>query len=200
MNLPRTFVLTVDRPIKRFDECVAHLDAMGIKWERFNGVDNTVMKLLPVETFDMDRVGEKIGSKHICACLTHYLCWKVCSYLPDDSFWILEYDVYFPEGWRARYEEAMSVMPDDWDIIMLGSCCCAGREKKHIGKNVYEVFWPLCGHATAVRAKALPTLLKNHQRISMPLDIALFHWTFPKLRVYTILEPLILQAGTPLPP
>ncbi len=200
MNVPRVLVLTIDRPIKRFDDTVKHLDEQGIKWERFNGVDNTICKLLPVETFDMDRAGDKIGPKHIAATLTHWAAWKVMSYQPDDSFWVLEYDVRMAEGWREQYDSAMSVLPDDWDLVYLGSCCCKGRNTALIGNNLYEVEWPLCGHAIQVRKKALPTLLKEHQKINMPLDIAMFWNSLRKLRVYTILPALCYQHNTIVAP
>jgi GR25 family glycosyltransferase involved in LPS biosynthesis len=197
---PRTFVLTVDRPIARFDECAAHLDEQGIQWERFNGFDNQVCKLSPVKTFDFDRVGERIGPKHICATLSHYLVWQVMAYQSDDSFWLLEYDVRMMPDWRESYDTAMSVMPDDWDVVFLGSCCTAGRESRHIAGNVFEVKYPLCGHAIMYRRKALPVLLREHQDIYQPLDIAMMFQSLPKLRVYTILDPIVTQAGTYLPP
>ena len=198
--IPRTFVLTVNRPIKRYDDTVRHLDEHGIKWERFDGLDNQKCRLNSKDSFDLDRAGERLETKHVAATLTHYLCWKVLSYLPDDSFWILEFDVRMAEGWREQYEKAMSVMPDDWQIIFLGSCCCKGRKTKHVAENVYEVHWPLCGHAIQVRQSALPTLLDVHQKINMPLDIALFYNSLPKLRVYTILPSIIGQHNTFLPP
>lgn len=198
--IPRTFVLTVNRPIKRYDDTIQHLDEQGIKWERFDGLDNQKCRLNSKETFDLDRAGERLEAKHVAATLTHFLCWKVCSYLPEDSFWILEFDVRMADGWREQYEKAMSVMPEDWQVIFLGSCCCKGRETKHISENVYEVHWPLCGHAIQVRQSALPTLLDVHQRINMPLDISLFYNSLPKLRVYTILPSIIGQHNTFLPP
>ncbi len=204
---PRTFVLTVDREIQRFTDTAAHLDEMGIKWERFNGMDNQVCRLLPVDTFDLDRAGEKIGSKHIAATLSHYMVWKVMEYTDTDcdgftvdSFWVLEYDVRLVDGWETQYKEALSHLPKDWDILFIGSCCCAGRETTHIGGNVYEVKYPLCGHAIMYRKKALPTLLKEHQKIAMPLDIAMYYNSLPKLNVYTILPPIVIQAGPALPP
>lgn len=196
----RVFVLTVDRDIKRYNECAAHLDSLGIPFERFNGIDNQVCKLLPVETNDMDRVGEKIGPKHICAALSHYMLWKVCSYLPEDRFLLCEYDVVFPPDWQEQYDRAMSVMPDDAQVIFWGSCCTEGREKRHVGENVYEVKYPLCGHCIEIRRSALPVLLKNQQRIHMPLDISLFHLSLPQLRTYCVLPALVGQQGTPLPP
>ena len=198
--IPRTFVLTVNRPIKRYDDTMHHLLDAGIIAEPFYGMDNQKCRLNSKDTFDLDRAGERLETKHVAATLTHYLCWKVLSYLPDDSFWILEFDVRMVEGWREQYEKAMSVMPDDWQIIFLGSCCCKGRKTKHVAENVYEVHWPLCGHAIQVRQSALPTLLDVHQKINMPLDIALFYNSLPKLRVYTILPSIIGQHNTFLPP
>ncbi len=200
MNLPRTFVLTVRRQIRRFDDTVAHLDSLGVKWERFDGMDNTITKLIPVETFDFDRAGDKIGPKHVAATLTHYLLWKVMQYQPDDSFIALEFDVRFVDDWQDKFHQAMSVLPDDWDIVYLGSCCCKGRNTSLIGNNLYVVEYPLCGHACLYRKKCLETLLDIHQRISMPLDIAMLNWSLPKLKVYTILPPICVQHNTIVAP
>lgn len=197
---PRTFVLTVNRPIARFDVTAKHLDELGIEWERFDGFDNQLLKLSPIETFDMDRAGERIGSKHIAATLSHYLIWKVMQYQPFDSFVVLEYDVEFPSDWETRYVSAMGCLPDDWQVLFLGSCCCAGRETKHVAGEIFEVKYPLCGHAIQYRQSALPVLLHEHQTIREPLDIALYTRSLPKLRTYCVLPPLIGQRGTPLPP
>ncbi len=197
---PRTFVLTVDREIKCFNETAAHLNEIGMQWERFNGFDNRVLRLNPVDTFDLDRAGSRIAPKHIAATLSHYLIWKVMSYQPDDSFWVLEYDVRMTPDWKDTYQLAFAHLPVDWDIFFLGSCCCKGRNTSLIGGNVYKVEYPLCGHAQMIRKKALPTLLREHQKINMPLDIAMFYNSLPKLNVYTALPPIVVQAGEPLPP
>src|SRR5439155_23476546 len=103
MNLPRTFVITVRRPIKRFDETVKHLDEQGIKWERFDGMDNTICRLNAKDSFDIDRAGERLEAKHVAATLTHYLLWCMMSYQPDESFVALEFDVRFVDGWKERF-------------------------------------------------------------------------------------------------
>ena len=206
MTLPRTFVLTVRRPIKRFDETVKHLDEQGIKWERFDGVDNQICRLQSKDTFDFDRAGERLESKHVAATLTHYLLWKVMQYQPDDSFVALEFDVRFVEGWKEQFDHAMQYLPNDWDIVYLGSCCCKGREASPVvvdpisPVNLYEVKYPLCGHAILYRKKSLETLLDVHQKINMPLDIAMYHMSLPKLKVYTILPSIVGQHNTFLPP
>lgn len=197
---PRTWVLTVDRDIKCFNETAQHLNEMGIQWERFNGFDNQITKLRAMLTFDLDRAGERLEAKHVAATLSHWAVWKVMEYQPDDHFWVLEYDVRLVHDWKDTYQTAMKSIPDDWDVLFLGSCCCKGRPTTHIGGNIYEVKYPLCGHAMAYRKKALPVLLKEHQKINMPLDIALYYLSLPKLRVYTALPPIVVQAGPALPP
>ncbi len=195
---PRTFVLTVDREIQCFNETAAHLNEMGIKWERFNGFDNKICRLNAKDTFDLDRAGERLETKHVAATLSHYLVWKVMSYQPDDLFWVLEYDVRMVHDWQQTYRLALANLPEDWDVFFLGSCCCKGRNTTLIGGNVYKVEYPLCGHAIMYRKKSLPTLLREHQRINAPLDIAMFYNSLPKLNVYTALPPIVMQA-TPLP-
>lgn len=201
MNLPKTFVLTVRREIKRFNDTVKHLDEQGIKWERFDGFDNRITRLQAMETFDLDRAGERLEAKHVAATLTHTLLWKVMQYQPDESFVALEFDVRFVEGWKEQFDQAMAVLPDDWDLVYLGSCCCEGREKYRVGNsNLYDLRYPLCGHAIMYRKKCLETLLTIHQKINMPLDIAMYHMSLPKLRVYTILPRIVEQHATFLPP
>lgn len=197
---PRTFVLTVNRRIACFDETAAHLNDLGLKWERFDGMDNQICRLTPVDTFDVDRVGERIHFKCVAAALSHYLLWKVMLYLPEDVFWVLEYDCEFVPEWDAQYRAAMSVLPEDWDVLFLGSCCTKGREQRHIGNNLYEVKYPLCGHAICYRKKALPVLLETHQKIYAPLDIAMVQMSLPKLRCYVILPAIVNQRRNFLPP
>ena len=209
MNFPRTFVLTVRRPIKRFDDTVNHLDEKGIKWERFDGMDNQICRLQAMDTFDLDRAGERLQAKHVAATLTHYLLWQTMKYQPDESFVALEFDVRFVETWEAQFYDAMSVLPDDWDLVYLGSCCCKGRESYPVTKkflngaqattNLYDVRYPLCGHAIMYRKKCLETLLTIHQKINAPLDISMFMYSLPKLRCYTILPRIVEQHNTPLP-
>jgi len=197
---PRIFILTIHSRQDKYDVTAHHLAEQGLKCEPFYGFDREICKLLPMDTFDVDRVGDHISRSHVAACLTHYLCWKVLEYIEGDAFWVLEYDAVMDAEWRKKYEPAMASLPDDWDIVFLGSCCCTGRPQKKVGEFLYEVQWPLCGHALMIRKKALPVLLTDHMKIWAPLDIAMFKTSLPKLRVYTILPSIIRQRDTAYPP
>jgi len=202
MNIPRTFVISINRPgpIPKYEATKKHLEEVGVPFETFLGLDSEKCRLLPVDTFDVDRKGDKIGNYHIIGHLTHYMMWKTLFHQPEDAFWVLEYDAIMANGWREQFDSAMAVLPDDWDIVFLGSCCAQGRPTTHIGNNLYEVRWPLCGHALMIRKKALPVLLDVHQKVWAPLDIALFEDSLPKLRVYTILPRIVTQLDTTLVP
>lgn len=197
--LPKIWVLTVERPIARFEETSQHLNDLGITWERFNGVDNTRCQLLPIQTFDYDRVGEHIGPKHIAATLSHMAIWYVMLYQPDDHFIVFEYDVRVQPNFVEQYTEVTANLPDDWQVCFLGSCCTAGREQKHVKGNIFEVPMVLCGHAIMYRRSALPILIREHQKIHQPLDIAMVTQSLPLLRSYVVLPRIVEQHGTPLP-
>jgi GR25 family glycosyltransferase involved in LPS biosynthesis len=199
-DLPRTFVLTVKPTWNKWLIAEQHLKDRGIPAEPFLCIDRKLCQLNPILTFDVNKPGEQICSSQVIACLSHYLIWKVMSYLPDDSFWVLEDDCQFDFDWRHQYSEAMSVLPDDWDLVFIGSCCCEGRPTIPVGKNLYEVQWPMCGHGIMYRKKSLPVLLEVHQKIWAPLDIAMFMESLPKLRVYTILPRIVNQRDTTLLP
>lgn len=200
-DLPRTFVLTVKRSQQRLDQTMAHLKKQGIDAEPFYGFDKFTWKAMPELLFEVNKPGEKIGWGQVAACLSHYMVWKVLSYLPGDAFWVLEDDAEFIDDWRQQYSLAMRWMPDDWDVVFLGSCCTHGARKyRRGGGNVYEVHYPMCGHAMMYRKKALPTLLDVHQKVWAPLDIAMAYDSLPKLRTYCILPRLAGQRGSYISP
>lgn len=205
---PRAFLLTVKRSLPKCEITLAHLKSAGVTTETFFGLDAMELNLSPNNLFERNGEslgrfpdgrpvpGEKIGYRPVAACLSHYMLWKVLSYMPEDSFWILEDDAEFVPDWSNRYHEAMNHVPSDWDIIFIGSCCTAGRPSQNLGGGLFEVKYPMCGHALQIRKKALPVLLEVHQRIWAPLDIAMIYDSLPKLKVYTILPRIVNQRGT----
>lgn len=200
-DLPRTFVITVQKTWAKWEKTQAHLKERGIHHaEPFLGFDKFVWKFQPELLFELNAPGERLGWGPLAAYLSHYMIWKVMSYLPDETFWVLEDDAEFTDNWRHEYSEAMSVLPDDWDMVFIGSCCAESCHGGHIDKNLYEKHYPMCGHAIMYRKKCLSTLLEVHQRIWAPLDIAMKYDSLPKLRVYTILPRIVNQRDTGIPP
>lgn len=138
--------------------------------------------------------GKTIGSY-----LSHYILYNVCNALPDEYFLILEDDARFVDGWKEKLTQALKDVPDDFDALFIGSCCCGGQPTTHIKGEVFEVKYPLCGHAYIVAKKAISHFLKTQRDTDMPVDINLVHRTFPQLKIYTVLPRIVDQGKTPLP-
>ena len=194
--IPRTFLLTVKASQEKCNETMAHLQRRGIPAELFFAFDKFTWACIPDYTFDINKRGERIGWWQTVVCLSHYMLWKVMLHLPDDSFWALEDDVEFIDDWRQQYTIAMKHLPEDWDVVFLGSCCAQSQRKWCKGGNLYEIHYPMCNHAMMYRKKALPVLLDIHQKIWAPLDISMKYNSLPKLRAYTILPRLANQRGS----
>jgi hypothetical protein len=212
MTHPRAFILTVRKTLPKCEATLKRLQSVGVSAEIFFGLDAAAMNLSPNNYYERNGVslgidlktggplaGEKIGHRPVAACLSHLMMWKVLSYMPEDSFWCLEDDVEFSVNWKEAYALAMAHLPADWDIVFIGSCCAHGRPTTDLGGGLYEVKYPLCGHALQIRKKALPILIEAHQRIWAPLDIAMFHDSLPLLKVYTVLPRMCGQKNTFIP-
>ena len=131
--------------------------------------------------------------------LSHYMLWKVLSYLPEDEFWILEDDCRWDKDWLPRYQSAYSALPKDWDFVWLGSCCAYDKPQWCVDKNLYVVNFPMCTHAYMVRKKALPIMLEGCQKVWSPVDIAIVLDVAPKLKHFTIIPRIVDQYDTTLP-
>lgn len=198
-DLPRTLVLTVKKTWHKWEQTRDHLAEHGIASEPFIGMDRTICRLEPVFKFEVNAPNEKLGIGPLCACLTHYMAWMVMSYQPEDSFWVLEDDAVFVENWRWIYSHAMEALPSDWDVVFLGSCCTNGTMREFMNENLQDVRYPMCGHAMMYRKKALGTLLKMHQKVWAPLDIAMKFDSLPHLKVYTVVPRIFEQRGSFIP-
>lgn len=196
-------VITLATQPERRHRARVHLNAHRIDHEFFNGFDGPALGLATRFPYEVDCPGNGyiMDPRSVGLMLTHLTLWKIGreihGYKGVGHMTIFEDDVEFVPGWRDRYALAMATMPDDWDMIFLGSCNCADKPKTEVGGGVFRILagGPMCTHAYMIRAKALPKLIENHSRIWAPIDLALIFDSFPNLNVYTILPRLAKQHG-----
>lgn len=208
--LPRVFVVSGPWRQGAWERESRHLTDVGIPHEMFVGLDNDTCHVDHTSDPFVTKEGQSLhpdgktvycmGHKALCGCIRTLMVFKALQYCPEDSFWVMDDDSEFIPDWRVHYESAMAVLPNDWDVVILGHCCCVGRPTTLVGNNLYDIRYPLSTHAFMVHKKALPTLHRVHMRMWAPMDIAMFHESFPLLRVYTILPRIAGQRGIPLPP
>lgn len=198
----RPFVVTVPEENHRTIFIQKHFKEMGLEGvEEFAGISANESGVVTTHTYDIDNPGTnyRIGAKPTACWLSFYMLWSALNVLPDSHFLTLEWDAQFRPDWKYRTIEALRHVPKDFDVLFLGSCCTGGKPMKHIQGDIWEVKYPLCGHATIIAKKALPVFLQTQRKVYAPIDISLAFHTFPKLKVYTILPRVCDQFATAIP-
>ncbi len=206
----KTFIICCPEFPERNEAAKRHLNSRGIEPESIWGIHGETFGLLPSRPYNEDRPGCGFLNpiSQVGLMLSHYMVWQVCQYWPgdhdersdcfEDWYLILEDDAHFPMDWKERLDVAMTDIPSDWDIFLIGSSNTHDKPKKQICGDVWEVKYPFCTHAYMVRRKALQTLLANCRDATLKIDISLIKNAYPLLKVYTMLPRLVEQRGTEL--
>lgn len=168
----------------------------------FDGIHAEKAGIRTVNPYEVDNPGSgfNIGFRVLGVALSHIMLWSALRLLWDENFLILEDDCCLPEDWHVRLSNAMRDVPQGWDMLYAGNCCCQGKPSTHIAGEVYEVKGPLCTHMYAVARKALPTLLRTHRKLYGPVDCTMVFHSHPLLKVYSVLPSIASQFDTILSP
>jgi GR25 family glycosyltransferase involved in LPS biosynthesis len=197
----KRYVITLRETPERREACRRHLEHVGFSDYTFwNGVNALKWGLMTRNTYDVDHPnsGFIIPMKHVGLHLSHWILWNIALEGGDDCVSIMEDDVSLSGDWMARLVAIRNQVPDDWDIIMLGSCNTAGKPTTHVNGSLFEVKYPQCTHWYLVRRKALPILISTQEKSWAPIDLALIFNSFPQLRVYTAIPRLASQHNMDL--
>lgn len=144
--------------------------------------------------------GWRVPQRTVGNFLSWYTAFVVMKSHPEIDYWLItEDDTRMRDGWRARAEQALKDVPEDFDFLLLSHCCTEGKETTHIKGEVYEVKYPQAGHISIIAKKALPIILDNATNASYPMDVCFHDFVFPKLKVYTVLPRLADQVDTVMP-
>lgn len=204
----RTICITVPEIAGEEEASRKHFEERGVVAQFLHGIHGVTSGLVSTLPYEFDNPGSNfnVGAKIISLAINHYMAWAACSLMPDDSFFILESDAKFPEDWKMRLNKALIDLPDDWDVLFVGSCNCDGKPSEHIAGDVYRMradnphHAPQCSHATLYAAKAIPILLETQRKFYTGIDLALIFHTLPKLNTYAILPRLVDQFNIVLSP
>lgn len=196
-------IITLPRCHDKYQETQAHLVREGIYAQPFYGFDYQITGLETSWTYELDHPGSgyHIGPKMVSMHLSHYLLWKVLSYLPHDVTVILEDDVRFLRGWREHFDEGVTHLPDDWDLLYIGSCCAEERRDiQPVWGRLCKINHALCTHAYVVRKKALSVLLEHGQKVWTNIDLSIALCCMPHLQCFAFLPRLANQLDTVISP
>jgi GR25 family glycosyltransferase involved in LPS biosynthesis len=176
---------------------VAHFKERGVDAEFVNGIHAETFGVLAWRPYTKDdpKGGYLIRMAQVGLALSHYMVWQICLRHGDETFLILEADSEFPENWKPRMESALLDCPEDWQILLLGSCNCSDKPQSQIKGEVFEVKYPFTTHAYIVKLSAIPILLDSCRDASAHIDITMIDRAYPKLRTFTVLPRIVGQRG-----
>ncbi len=196
----RPFVVTVQECPERTEKILKHFKDVGVEAECFGGISSAKSGIDTKWTYEIDNPGSgwRIGEKPVATWLSFYMLWSAMNVCPDKHFLQCEWDCHWQPNWRPRAEQALRDVPPDFDLLYLGSCCTKDVPKKHVKGEVWDVRYPMCGHAVIIAKKALPVMLATQRKVYAPLDISLALHTLPRLKVFTVLPRLADQFDTNL--
>ncbi len=198
--------------MERWKKGKAHLEEQGID-DIFHlcGIHGEAFGVAGTHIYLADgRPEEKfyIGSGKVAGNLTQYMSFVVMDALDYTHFWSIEDDLRLPENWRERMEAALRDVPEDFDVLFMGSCCTQGKEATHIKGDIYHYpyrgeekkFWyPQCSHSLLFAKKCIPYLIQTNRDVANPSDVSLVISSFPKLNIYAVHPRIGEQEGTFLP-
>lgn len=195
-------LITVPGFEARRDATISHLEEYGwgmSNFRQFVGVNGETAGLSCTNTHTLsDGSVYTPTPKHVSLCLNHWFLWQQIlnnAEIGDEFSIVLEDDVRIRDGWYPKYRKALEDVPEDWDILFLGSCYARNFPVAHIVGDIWKVEKPNCTHAYCVRHKALPVLIENCHRIYTNIDWAIIEQAIPHLNTYAILPRIAHQNG-----
>ena len=207
-SMERPTMLTTRRNAWAVRETLRHLSDFDVKPKLFYGLDHKTTGVhSTIYSYDMDDhdTDRRLSPKSIHIQLSHYMLWSGLQMLGQDCYAIFEDDVRFVPGWKERMQEAIKSLPDDWDLLYLGSCNCLDSvsDDDRVGADLFRVDRASCLHAYVVRAKVLPVLLERCERVWAPVDLAMHVDTVPggsrPIVSYAVLPRLAEQFNQHIP-
>lgn len=194
--------MTIGRRRHIAETAKSSLQAVGIGATVTESVDGSVSGLETKWTYELDQpgAGYRIGYKAVSVCVGHYMLWYAADLMKRIPVTIFEDDARMVTDWREKLKSACEFLPDDWDMLFLGSCCTAIDNSERLGNGLHRMRSVLCTHAYMVSAHGLPLLLKYCHQVWAPIDVAITVRAIPYIKAYAILPSLAGQNGTVLPP
>lgn len=201
-----TFIVSLPEG-PREKECVEYMAGFGIKAVPIYGfrASNCGISTEYYNSVNKDRM----QVKSIVAGLSHFSVWSAIkwavesgAYPKDQPFLVVEDDCKFvSDDWKEKLTEELQHVPEDWEVIYVGSCCAAPYEdNKHIGGNVYRLTRGMCTHCYYVNYEGACMLMKTNQKVWCPIDIQMLVDSIPHMKFYGILPRLAYQDGANLYP
>ena len=205
LNIESTPTFIVSKPNSEKERrCIKYMASFGIKSVPIYGFrsENCGISTDYYKTREL----EKITAKTIVAGLSHFNVWASIKWMIESAitshkvFLVVEDDVEFTRNdWKDVLLENLAILPDDWHVVYVGSCCTDGNHlHRHVGANLYKLTQGMCTHCYLVNYEGACKLLETNQKVWSPIDIQILVDSIPRMNFYGILPRLATQENSNL--
>ena len=113
----------------------------------------------------------ELNTPEISCTIKHFEALRLIAESPEDYGLILEDDVVFREGFVEEFDHCLSLTPNDWDAVFIGSGCGESfqrhklRESEKINEHCFLVGHPAtnCAEAYLVKKEMADKIYKSAQ-------------------------------------
>ncbi len=203
----KTICLCLPEYPDQIEAAKKHFEESGLyDVEFFWGINAEVAGLATEHPYERDNPGTgfKIGYKCTGIWLSHYMLWSALSRGNEEHYMILETDAKFLDGWKQKLDDALKIIPTNFDFLYPGHCCVEGHAHTVSGNGMFGEVWETksiqCSHCYIVRRWTLQFMLRTLRKIWAPIDIQMQLECFPYLKTYAIIPRIVEQFNTVISP
>lgn len=195
----KIYCINLDRRPDRFEKC-------QIEFEKINA---DVVRIPAIDGKLVYKAGMSISVGAYGLLLTHIQILNDVIANKYERILILEDDASFIDGFNDYFNEKISSLPDDWDLLYLGgnNVFSQGRfnlvtgdknfivrkeNYKTLNHELCKTTWTQCAHALGINSKLIPILLERISANLTPVDM--IHCNLQQnYNAYTFLPSLVMQ-------
>lgn len=184
------FIINLERDKKRMEKMESLCNRESIRYERVEAIDG---KKKEKYNDYITRPCQWLCTNGMIGCaLSHYFLWKRVVDERIDKVLVLEDDIFFIDGYKKIFEDAIKELPKDWDLFYLGchGLCHKGDRKINIfmsllhliknngdcmsdKKHIFKPKFALTTHCYAITYDGCKKLLEHLNKVSYHIDVSI---------------------------
>ncbi|RHZ49422.1 hypothetical protein Glove_521g5 [Diversispora epigaea] len=174
LGFDHIYVINLDFRTDRKEKMQMIANYHNLDFDFFPAVSNDNSKIL-------DKYNSSLPPRYKACYVSHYKVYESIVAHGYNRTLILEDDVDMEEDIKRIVEEdVLPYLPENWDLLYLGSCATGGRFHNDVPLNgelfEYKIFtskFPACTHAYAVSLAGAQKLLNYLVNVDHPIDLYL---------------------------
>jgi hypothetical protein len=208
--------------IDQYEHAQKYFPEQGVEdifW--LNGVHARKFQIKGTGYYILDNAEENIakqfnvGDANTGNFITQYMAYNVAKAIMEHTDYThmvyFEGDCEFTDGWKEKLTMALEDIPEDFDMLYAGNCCCQNKQAELVsersglyrfpnrgGANWWH-FYPNCTHFYIASKRAVEHLIATQRDASNPTDISIARFALGDLNTYAILPRLAGQFNTDIP-